>query len=113
MEKKQKSLDSNKQFIKNKSDSELNDLMVEFDNYESEESTFTSIEKELIKEAKKVWEESHPNPIEMALFGFRWKKDNKLYSVEDLIDAFNEGQALNVIGKLIQGKEWFKQFKNK
>ena len=49
----------------------------------------------------------------MALFGFRWKKDNKLYSVEDLIDAFNEGQALNVRGKLIQGKEWFKQLKDK
>jgi len=32
---------------------------------------------------------------------------------QQIIDAFNEGQALNVRGKLIQGKEWFEQFKNK
>lgn len=48
MENKQKSLDSNKQFINNKSDSELNNLMVEFDNYESEEP-----EKDIIMELKK------------------------------------------------------------
>jgi hypothetical protein len=47
--------------------------------------------------------------------GAKWQQeqDNKLYSEEDLINAFNEGQALNVRGKLIQGKEWFEQFKNK
>ena len=32
---------------------------------------------------------------------------DKKYTEEDLINAFNEGQALNVRGKLIQGKEWF------
>ena len=41
------------------------------------------------------------------------EQDKKMYSEEDLIDAFNEGQALNIRGKLIQGKDWFKQFKNK
>jgi hypothetical protein len=42
----------------------------------------------------------------------KWQQERS-YSEEDLIDAFNEGQALNVRGKLIQGKEWFKQFKKK
>ena len=32
---------------------------------------------------------------------------------QQIIDAFNEGQALNVRGKLIQGKEWLEKFKNK
>jgi hypothetical protein len=47
--------------------------------------------------------------------GAKWQQeqDKKMYSEEDLINAFNEGQALNVRGKLIQGKEWFKQFKKK
>jgi hypothetical protein len=47
--------------------------------------------------------------------GAKWQQeqDKKLYSEEDLINAFNEGQALNVRGKLIQGKEWFEQFKKK
>ena len=35
------------------------------------------------------------------------------YSEEDVIYAFNEGQALNVRGKLIHGKDWFEQFKKK
>lgn len=26
---------------------------------------------------------------------------------QQIIDAFNEGQALNVRGRLIQGKEWY------
>ena len=36
-----------------------------------------------------------------------------MYSEEEVINAFNEGQALNVRGKLIQGKEWLEQFKKK
>ena len=106
----QKSLDSNKQFIKNKSDFELNKLMVEFDDYEFEESTFTSIENELIKEAKKVWEESHLNPIEMALFGFNWQQDNKLYSEEELKHlmtlAFEQGfKKADVVEAGLEAKE--------
>ncbi len=42
--------------------------------------------------------------------GAIWQQE-RLYSKEDMINAFNEGQALNVRGKLIQGKEWFEQFK--
>ena len=42
--------------------------------------------------------------------GFKLAQERS-YSEEDLIDAFNEGQALNIRGRLIQGKEWFKQFK--
>lgn len=145
MENKQKSLDSNKQFINNKSDSELNNLMVEFDNYESEEP-----EKDIIMELKKdptlkefddkvtenisalkqkqetLEEVAKKSAIEnfekgnsYYILGFengaKWQQeqDKKMYSEEDLIDAFNEGQALNVRGKLIQGKEWFKQLKDK
>lgn len=39
------------------------------------------------------------------------EKEQQGYSEEEVINAFNEGQALNVRGKLIQGKEWFEQFK--
>jgi hypothetical protein len=44
--------------------------------------------------------------------GANWQAE-RMYSEEDLIYAFNEGQALNVRGRLIQGKEWFEQFKKK
>jgi len=44
--------------------------------------------------------------------GTIWKAD-RMYSEEEVINAFNEGQALNVRGKLIQGKEWFEQHKKK
>ena len=41
-------------------------------------------ETTLIEEAKKLWDESHPNPIEMALFGAKWqaKQDKNKYSEE-------------------------------
>lgn len=130
----QKILDSNKHFIKNKSDFELNNLMVEFDDYEFEESTSTSIENELIKEAKKVWEESHPNPIEMALFGAKWQQeqDKNKYSEEepkltlDLTKAEARGLLTCIlrtsakgtdldVGEMIEDKlyEWLEQFKKK
>ena len=44
--------------------------------------------------------------------GAKWQQE-RMYSEEDLIDAFNEGQAFNVRGMLIQGKQWFEQFKKK
>ena len=44
--------------------------------------------------------------------GVKWMKE-RMYSEEEVINSFNEGQALTVRGKLIQGKEWFKQFKKK
>lgn len=44
--------------------------------------------------------------------GAKWQQE-RMYSEEEVINAFNEGQALNVRGKLIQGKEWFEQFKKK
>ena len=71
-----------------------------------EEDSFTLLEKELIKEAKKVWEESHPNPIEMALFGAEWQAEQS-YSEEDLKEAFNGFKS----GKSF--KEWLKQYKKK
>ena len=50
-----------------------------------------------------------------AKAGVEWSReqDKNKYSEEEVINAFNEGQALNVRGKLIQGKEWFEQFKKK
>lgn len=109
----QKSLDSNKQFIKNKSDSELNDLMGEFDNYEVEESTFTSIENELIKKDKKVWEESHPNPIEMALFGAKWQAE-RMYSEEEVHKILGSYSAnKEVFSHKYTYNKWFEQFKKK
>jgi hypothetical protein len=44
--------------------------------------------------------------------GAKWQS-KRMYSEEEVINAFNEGQALNVRGKLIQGKDWFEQFKKK
>lgn len=44
--------------------------------------------------------------------GAKWQQE-RMYSEEEVINAFNEGQALTVRGKLIQGKEWFEQFKKK
>jgi hypothetical protein len=51
-------------------------------------------------------------PINDFIQGAKWMKE-RMYSEEEVINAFNEGQALNVRGKLIQGKEWFDQFKKK
>lgn len=60
---------------------------------------------------------SHANFINWSLENFEqakeMEKQQQGYSKEEVINAFNEGQALNVRGKLIQGKEWFEQFKNK
>jgi len=39
--------------------------------------------KTLEEAAKALWEESHPNPIEMALFGAEWQTKN-LYTEEEL-----------------------------
>ena len=44
--------------------------------------------------------------------GVKWQQE-RMYSEEEVINAFNEGQALTVRSKLIQGKEWFEQFKKK
>ena len=44
--------------------------------------------------------------------GAKWQQE-RMYSEEEVINAFNEGQALTVRSKLIQGKEWFEQFKKK
>ena len=70
--------------------------------------------------AERLYQEGLRNDLGLSFhdgvkFGAKWQQeqDKNKYSEEDLIDAFNEGQALNVRGKLIQGKEWFEQFKNK
>lgn len=48
-----------------------------------EENSFTPLEKELIKKAKKVWQKSHPNPIEMTLFGAKWQQERS-YSEKEI-----------------------------
>ena len=45
-------------------------------------------------------------------FGIELQQERS-YSEDEVINAFNEGQALNVRGKLIQGKEWFRKIKKK
>lgn len=76
--------------------------------------------QETVEEAAEINCESITHPYcdrEKAMFikGAKWQQeqDKNKYSEEDVINAFNEGQALNVRGKLIQGKEWFEQFKKK
>ena len=66
---------------------------------------FTLIEKELIEEAKKLWQESHPNPIEMALFGAKWQQE-RMYSEEEVLELLRKAHFVeqNI-------EEWFKQFK--
>jgi hypothetical protein len=48
-----------------------------------EEANFTKLENDLIKEAKKVWQESHPNPIEMAIFGAKYVQE-RMFSEEEV-----------------------------
>ena len=87
---------------------------------DNKESTLTPIENKLIKEAKTVWEESHPNPIEMALFGAKWQQQ-QMYSenfYSDLSDKFYESKLLHDYkdGKIDYRfiRNWFiEQFKNK
>jgi hypothetical protein len=64
----------------------------------------------LIEEAKKLWEESHPNPIEMALFGAKWqdKQDKKKYSEEEVLELLRKA---HFVEKNIE--EWFNQYKKK
>jgi hypothetical protein len=57
----------------------------EFKQETIEEDDFTVLEEELIKEAKMVWKEQHPNPIEMALFGAKWQQEQS-YSVDEVED---------------------------
>jgi chromosome condensin MukBEF ATPase and DNA-binding subunit MukB len=40
----------------------------------------------------------------------KWQ-GSRIYNEQEVIMAFNEGQALSFRGKLIQGKEWFEQSK--
>lgn len=84
------------------------------------EENFTLMEKELIKEAKKVWKEFHPNPIEMALFGAKWKEEIS-YSEEEVKKiAFDfyycMSKKMNVSENLISEnatnlEEWFETIK--
>jgi len=84
---------------------------------DNKESTLTPIENKLIKEAKTVWEESHPNPIEMALFGAKWQQEQDMnkYSEEDLHNAFYNGWIYRGENYTFPKakKEWFEQFKKK
>jgi hypothetical protein len=77
----------------------------------TQEETKQDLEEAAAKYAKRsssaVFQELH---AEDFIAGAKWQR---MYSEEEVINAFNEGQALNVRGKLIQGKEWFEQFKKK
>jgi hypothetical protein len=80
-----------------------------------EEVDFTVLEEELIKEAKMVWKEQHPNPIEMASFGAKWQQERS-YSVGDMAESFMACWIENVpygIECKVSFNEWFEQFKKK
>ena len=82
-----------------------------------EEAEFTLIEKELIKEAKKVWNDSHPNPIEMALFGANWQAE-KMYSEEEVLKVIDFVASLKYMNGTkpqyqFSLSEILEQFKNK
>ena len=79
-----------------------------------EKDTFTFEDQELVKEAKKVWNELHPNPIEMALFGSDWKA-KRMYSQEEVFDLFQKYFESQGVGEYqsIDFEEWFEQFKKK
>ena len=82
-----------------------------------EEENFTLMEKELIKEAKKVWKESHPNPIEMALFGAEWQAE-RMYSEEEVKSFLDRYRSQFRIDKNVDIKQsdfiqWFEKFKKK
>lgn len=45
-----------------------------------------TFEKNIIEEAKKIWDELHPNPIEMALFGAKWQQEQNKNLYSELVD---------------------------
>ena len=111
--KKIDSLKKHQEFV-DKTDSKTLDLLM---------SEFDGEEELLIQASKKIWEEQHPNPIEMALFGFRLQQEQykNLYSKEDIKIAFTEGHnsarlrgSYKFNGTFEEDwNEWFEQFKNK
>jgi hypothetical protein len=100
------SLKKHQEFV-DKTDSKTLDLLM---------SEFDGEEELLIQASKKIWEEQHLNPIEMALFGFRWqqKQDKKMYSEEDM-QEYAEFCIRCYQKELpcIIAKDWFEQFKKK
>ena len=73
---------------------------------------FTLIEKELIEEAKKLWQESHPNPIEMALFGTKWQQERS-YSEKEVLELLHK-RMIYTLGEEYKKEttlKWFEQFK--
>jgi hypothetical protein len=67
----------------------------------------------ILQEENPIVPDNHIWPFKLGyLKGAKWQQE-RMYSEEEVINAFNEGQALNVRGKLIKGKEWFEQFKKK
>lgn len=74
-----------------------NEQTVDFKQETLEEDNFTLIEKELIKEAKKVWRELHPNPVEMALFGAKWQLENmpiQILNVDNVYARIENGVVI-------------------
>jgi hypothetical protein len=101
------SLKKHQEFV-DKTDSKTLDLLM---------SEFDGEEELLIQASKKIWEEQHPNPIEMALFGFRWQQEQykKMYSEEDM-NNYAEYCTSHVLKSQIghpylSVKEWFEQFR--
>lgn len=74
-----------------------------------------TFEKNIIEEAKKIWDELHPNPIEMALFGAKWQQeqDNNKYSEEEVLEIIDSLFHQYASSFRIDAKEYFLLFKKK
>lgn len=96
-----------------------------------------TFEENIIEEAKKIWDELHPNPIEMALFGAKWqqkkcekdldahldvaktlwlqvvKENKKMYSEEEVLEIIDSLFHQYASSFRIDAKEYFLLFKKK
>lgn len=105
----QKSLNSNKHFVNNKSDSELNNLMVEFDNYDSEKhnkDVIMGLQKDpLLKEFDDKVNEKK---------SFLKQKQEILEEVAEksAIENFEKGNSYYIVG-FQNGAKWQQEQVNK
>jgi hypothetical protein len=81
--------------------------------------------KETLDEAFEKWADQQSekgigyDKLDVLRFGAKWQQDKKMYSEEDLREAFRQGidnveycQTLGFYSKLTE-QDWFEQFKNK
>jgi len=78
---------------------------------EDEYYNFKTIEGEKIEEAaKRLWEQSHPNPIEMAIFGANWQA-TQMYTEEEVKNILVKYLHYLTIDSDLNADEWFEKYK--